>query len=359
MRLALVAALLALLGLLAIQAGAPRLPAPFGPAANGLIAYGEANDVVVADPRTGVARALLPGPSLDHDPVFSPDGRAVAAIRDLGLSRVDVLVVDADGSNVRRATTVPLTDLSWMDWSPDSKWVVAVSAVGGVQSLQLFSATGSGASRVLVDDMDVITPVFRPPAGDEILFAGRANGKIGLYVVRADGTGRRMVIAPRATSNPDRDLIAAHYAPDGRRIAVQTWSTPGSSMRVSILDANGTGATGFELQHDPGAWYEGWPDWSPDGTRIAILRLFVDSNGAKSLDERPVAIVPVDTAGPAIETGPIMSGNNRSVDWSPDGRYLIMRSDDNPQLLLDPGGGPSTALPWTSRSMPSWQRRAP
>ena len=41
------------------------LPAPYGPAANGLITYAEDGDIVVVEPASGEATAIVTGPESD------------------------------------------------------------------------------------------------------------------------------------------------------------------------------------------------------------------------------------------------------------------------------------------------------
>ena len=58
-----------------VLAGAQRrLPPPFGPAANGMIANSSNGNIYTYDPRTGVSRAIVTGPGEDMNPVWSPDG---------------------------------------------------------------------------------------------------------------------------------------------------------------------------------------------------------------------------------------------------------------------------------------------
>src|SRR5689334_16317451 len=45
----------------------------FGPARNGLIAWAIDGDIVVGAASTGTTKALVAGPGLDRNPVFSPD----------------------------------------------------------------------------------------------------------------------------------------------------------------------------------------------------------------------------------------------------------------------------------------------
>ena len=54
-----------------------RLPEPFGPAGNGLVAYSSGGDIFTADPVTGAAKAIVTGPELDRNPIFSRDGTKI------------------------------------------------------------------------------------------------------------------------------------------------------------------------------------------------------------------------------------------------------------------------------------------
>jgi Tol biopolymer transport system component len=204
---------------------------------------------------------------------------------------------------------------------------------------------------------DVTDAQARPPDGRELLFRGAIGGKVGLFLLDlADGTVTT-VVAPRARGNPDRDLVDAEWSPDGSTIAFQAWSDDPPVMQVFTVTLDGSAPK--RLTHDDRAWYEGWPHWSPDGRRMAILRLFFDASGQPALDERPVAIAWVDGHDATIESGPVMTGNARLLEWSPDGRWIIERSEDDAQILVDPNGGPPVQLPWTSTSPSSWQRVAP
>ncbi len=55
-------------------------------------------------------------------------------------------------------------------------------------ALELLDAEGSEPPRQLAPDMDVSSPAFRPPNGQEIAFRAIVDNKIGVYVVNADGT---------------------------------------------------------------------------------------------------------------------------------------------------------------------------
>ena len=59
-----------------------HLPAPFGEAANGLIAYSNEGDILTVDPVTGKTTTIVGTGDVDHDPTWSRDGTHLAFVRD-------------------------------------------------------------------------------------------------------------------------------------------------------------------------------------------------------------------------------------------------------------------------------------
>ena len=81
----LIAMALVVIALLALAvlayAGAQRhVPAPFGPARNGLIPYDKNGDIYVGDPVTGQTKLVVSGPDNDTDAGYSPDVLPAGAI---------------------------------------------------------------------------------------------------------------------------------------------------------------------------------------------------------------------------------------------------------------------------------------
>lgn len=353
---ALLAMLIIALLVVALSIGSPsRLPEPFGPAANGLIAYEVDGDIFVGDRASGTSRLIVGTDDLDSMPVYSPDGTHLAFTRLAPGGRpFDIVVVDESGGNPVIVTDQPVADIEWLDWTPDSRAVVFTSPVNG-RALQIAASDGSGVA-TLVDGLAVDGPVYRPPGGDLILFRGEDENGVGLYTVRADGADLIALIPPAVSRNMGRDLREPRWSPDGSKIAYQKWSDELGQMRSYVMDANGTGSR--PLPHHPDAWYEGWPVWSPDGTRIAIQRIFNDGTDAQRAGI-PLAVIALDGQDPAVAVGTRLSGDGLRVEWSPDGTQLLAKSDRDRQVFIDPGGGRSEQAFWNSTSFPAWQRIAP
>ena len=51
------------------------------PSGDGLIAYESGGDIYVGDPTTGATTAVVTGPDVEGDPIFSPDGSRIAFYR--------------------------------------------------------------------------------------------------------------------------------------------------------------------------------------------------------------------------------------------------------------------------------------
>ena len=169
--------LLAMLSLLllvaiALYAGSrPRVPPPFGPAANGLVAYAQDGDIHTVDPVTGHRHLIMTGRDIDSDPRWSPNGLRLAFLRVSGDGQV-MVVVDQDGGNpVVSSAVLREVDIDSIAWSPNRRSVaVAVSAASEV--IQIVDAIDGGV-RTLASDYGGFDFFWRPPDGRQLLFYGR------------------------------------------------------------------------------------------------------------------------------------------------------------------------------------------
>src|SRR3954453_1269293 len=98
----------------------------------------------------------------------------------------------------------------------------------------------------------------------------------------------------------------------------------------------------------------GDPLRSNDGTRIAIDRIRDTADGSDPV--KPIGIVDAARGSSSlIETGPSLGTEGGLVEWAPDDTALYLvrldASTGGPELL-DPTGGPSSPLPWTTPTGP-------
>ena len=177
---------------------------------------------------TGASRLLVGGPEVDSAPGYSPDGTRVAFFRNAGCcpQTVDLVVVNADGSGLAKVNSEPLVeDATWANWTPDSRHLAVIHGADGHGRLELVDVEGSEPPRQLVPDMDVSSPAFRPPNGQEIAFRAIVNGKYGVYVVNADGTGvPRTLLEPNVSLDMGNHAANMVYSADGKRLFYQSYA---------------------------------------------------------------------------------------------------------------------------------------
>ena len=368
---------LALIGILlaatlAIYIGSQqrRLPAPFGPAANGHVAYAADGDIFVGDPGTGDAKAIIAGPEFDAGPRWSRDGTHFVFKREFHGDKamtVQLYVAQADGSDLTLVTPEPVAltpsilgePWSPYDFSPDGRSVLIATTVDGTPTIAIAASDGSGI-RYLDVGVSAYEPSFRPPDGSEILFVGRSvlgNHDI-MAVDPATGALRTIVEAARTY-----DLAGATWSPDGTSISYWMWGGPAADTdlnpRNHIIAADGT--RDRILPEPPDAVWNALAAWSNDGTRLVI-----DRGYSGSTDDVRLVVIPVDGSSTGIELrydGLMGSECCPKWQWAPDDSYILVTPTDAfgaavQQVVIDPTTGRASEAPWASTSDPSVQRLA-
>jgi WD40 repeat protein len=353
-RILAVAALLALLvaGAVWFAGSRHRVPAPFGPAANGSIVYATGGDLFLGNPTSGESRLLLGGVERDTSPLVSPDGQTVAFLR--GPSRpFNLMAVRIDGGTPVRISDVPLNDGITFEWAPDSRSLILPYANG-----DLVRVDASGGSPVVIaHGVDVDIHALRPPGGGEILFQYHGS-PLGLFAMHPDGTGVRTILPAVGD-----EINGARWSPDGSRIVFARKSAD-DEQRLFVAAADGSGVT--PLTSDPRAWVETDFAWSPDGTRVAFDRWLQDP-ATGSWNVQPVAVVTV-ASHELREVGSVPVSEGSLFQWSPDGQSLLAlpgphaaygsAATDRP-VVVDVATGTERPLGWAVETAVSWQRAAP
>jgi Tol biopolymer transport system component len=136
-----------------------------------------------------------------------------------------------------------------------------------------------------------------------------------IWVMDADGSRRRQV-----TDAGGFDFDPS-FSPDGKRIVFRTTRgkylpDPGGTgvEGISVVDADGS--NGHQIQPKRGGLF---PDWSPDGTKIALSSLQTDG------DE---SIFVVNPDGSGLADLGASGGSGECSEWSPDGSKIMYCSNN-------------------------------
>jgi Tol biopolymer transport system component len=359
-RILAVAALLLIVvagALLFLSGSRPRVPAPFGRAADGLVAYSAGGDIYTIDPTTGRSTAVITGRSTNRNPVFSRDGTHLAFERVAPTAALSGLfVAAADGSDVTRITTKPVINPSWYRFSPDGR---QVSFTDDLHNLWVANADGSGA-RTLNVGMSIKEPTWLPPDGAEIFFAKIVPDGVpgGLYAVNVQTGTIREIVSP--SQGVGADAISA--SPDGKLISYSQSDltvTDRNPYQVHVIRSDGSGGD-ITLPRPSGAVFQDAAVWSNDGTHLAVIRGYQPHN-----EDVRVAILPADGTGIGVETRTAVTGCcDNIMEWAPDDSAVMLMPEDlngasTAVTLVDAKTGKATVTSWGDSSFSSWQRRAP
>jgi len=170
-------------------------------------------------------------------------------------------MINADGTGYQQLTKLEAHNY-YPVYSPlGGSIVYASNQNGGVFDLFLFIFEGRRLIRLTQQIGNVISPSFSPD-GKKILFANRAaEGPTSLWTVDNTGENPDLLYAGPNT------IVAADWAPVGDRIAFAMAVNQPDAYEIFIMDADGTDAR--QLTHGlPGIG--GSVDWSPDGKHLLI-----------------------------------------------------------------------------------------
>lgn len=348
------------------------LPAPFGPAGNGLVVFGKGGDIFTADPVSGDSTAIVSGPDDDVNPRWSRDGAMIAFERTAasGSGPADVYVARPDGSAVTRVTPAPLAAITGYAFSPDGRQLLISADSNRVPSLFIAATDGSGMHQLDLG-MPATNAAWRPPDGAEISFMDNDNGHPNgaIHLVSSRGGEVRTIVSDQRSQGINRGHPL--WSPDGSRIAYGEWcdndcttgqplaATIGNTVQTHIVGADGNGA---QVLPGPAGDFQAPESWSNDGSKVLVIRgPEVDGTG----DSQPV-VVAVDGNAQGVEIpypGGIGTDPTTAWEWAPDDSSILGTPTAETGaavgvVLLDPVNGTYRTPPWSGVAGTSWQRIA-
>ena len=215
--------------------------------------YDEHFDIYDFDLAGGAYRNLTNATGYDAEGAYSPDGRLIvfasnrraydrplsdkeAAIFEHDKSFfMDIYVMKADGSELRRLTDTPGYD-GGPFFSADGRKIVWRRFGEDGATAEIFTMNVDGSAQTQVTRLGVLSwaPMFHP-SGDYIVFATNLQGfgNFELYMVDAEGRGEPV----RVTDTAGFDGLPA-FSPDGTRLTWTSGRTADKSSQIFIAEWN-------------------------------------------------------------------------------------------------------------------------
>jgi Tol biopolymer transport system component len=231
-----------------------------------------------------------------------------ASERGSTIENSELYSVPVDGSRRRALSPNPGGADGGAQWSPDGKLIAYSSdrleGARHIRGLYVMRADGQGRRRLtprdLVAPRDFEAPSWSPD-GEMLAFSGERGSRRGIWVVRADGTRLRLVASKG---------FRPRWSPRGNRIAFADLG------RIYVVPARGGAVR--RLTRGP---YDSDPAWSPDGRTIAFVRS--DANGGSQ-----VLQIVSGRGGPlrAMSAG---IEDMTDLQWSPDGLRILFGASEH------------------------------
>ena len=270
--LALIAVLIAALGVAVLLIGTPRVPELAG-GANGVIAYDAGGQLYAANADGSDPRPLAQPSKYAYSPAFSPDGTRMAFWSNDVSGGLQVFVAAADGSGATQVSSVAFDGNTKFPpvWSPDGQWLVYAGRDGGLYKVAADASTmlrvGSGWS-----------PAWSPD-GAWIGFRSDATSEALLRVVRPDGTDLRTL----TTGNPRSDDFATiRWTPDSQEIVFHRGGIHAVDLSGSVRQLSPEG--GYPTVSPDGRWVSFFVETAPGTEELRLVDL--DTGEARTLTDR-------------------------------------------------------------------------
>ena len=291
-------------------------------------------------------------PSPGASPYYSPDGKYLAIPDKHSLAEPMVIfLLSVENGDKQEITSPPAGTVGdhYPAFSPDGKMLAFVRAESlSTDDIYLLPLSGREPRRLTFDGVPIAGLAWTAD-GREIIFSSRRTGStIHLWRVAANG-GR-----PERVETVGNGVVGPAVSLHGNRLA---YTQDVDDINIWRIELDGTGRTKSQTEVIASTFWDHGPDYSPDGQRIVFASARSGGDG--------IWICESDGSKPRllIDCGPYVSGTPR---WSPDGRWIAFDSRSkalgtagNPDIFIISvdGGQPQrlTADP-AEDVAPSWSR---
>jgi len=207
--------------------------------------------------------------------------------------------------NVRRAFSPSL--------SPDGTQLAFRTSITGKPQLWVADADG-GWPRQLTFGESVTFNAWSP-GGEWILYGADRGGneREGYYLVTADGTRERELLAPSEAFR-----VFGAFSPDGGKIAYSSTQRNGRDFDIYVFDLE----TGGEVLVYEGVFGFFVQDWSPDGSTLVLSE-------TRGEDANDLHLLDLETGAARVLFKPDTAAAYTDVSWRPDGSGFYLATDQD------------------------------
>ena len=259
----------------------------------GLVENRATKEVYFADYDGANVKRVTISRTLNNNPAWSPDGRAIAYTA--WRPYMDVLVSHIYQGRLESPASGTPNVQNWLPaWSPDGRQLAFTSNRDGQPELYVINTDGSELRR-LTNHPGIDTSPTWSPQGHQLAFVSDRTGSPQVYVVGADSTGLRRITFESHCDRPT--WSPAPY----NEIAYSSQTGPGHDIKIVDLATNEVRQVTFGLGTNES------PSYSPNGRHIAF-------SSTRGSGNKQIWVIGRDGRGLRRIT---TVGNNEMPSWSP------------------------------------------
>lgn len=220
-----------------------------------------------------------------------------------------IYTINSDGTQRKELTSGKKYPATYLSWSPDGQTILFCACddeIEGELNVPFYLMDQDGKN---IRQIDVTPsrsyPPFWSPDGNHIAFMNATKTEGMLYIIRKDGTGKRLLASVGHTFGP------IQWSPDNKFIGYVEEVAERYSLYIVDMQGNQSGPLVQGIT---------WFAWSPDGEKIAWWDIF-----APNSDPRKTKLYNLGTKV-VTEIG---YGHDDGGTWLSDNNHLLIESQGN------------------------------
>jgi len=288
--------------------------------------------------------------NMASSPVWSPDGSMIAFLDYTRNKKIFIVRVDKTGHVIGNPVSIDAPEGTegvnlLAGWTPDNKIGTLIRSKEE-DALYTLPSQGGQATMVLYE-CDAMQPRWSPD-GKQIFYTTPPKEgieryyRLGLASVSARGGSGKPL-----PKDPEDKIISTlafqggnRVSPDGKWIisAAVTPADTGYEMhfpRTKILKIAVDGSESTQITNKQGPYADYCPSWSPDGKKVAFVRVNIKDEWEPFGSEAGIYIISSSGGGSTLLTSVSGKFINSPV-WSPDGTMIAFLTSEHDPTRSDP-----------------------